>query len=52
MVRQIVVVSELHRYTGTPLQPVFYGSRLLYAAGAFGVDCHVELVGVSLKEGV
>ncbi len=35
----------------TPLQPVFYVLRLLSATRAFGVDCHVELDGVSLEEG-
>ncbi len=35
----------------TPLQPVFYGLRLLSATRAFGVDFRVELVGVSLKKG-
>ncbi len=29
---------------------MFYGLRLLSATRAFGVDCRVELVGVSLKE--
>ncbi len=35
----------------TPLQPVFYGLRLLSATKAFGFDCRVEMVGVSLKDG-
>ncbi len=35
----------------TPLQPVFYGLRLLSATRAFEVDCRVELIGVGLKEG-
>ncbi len=30
---------------------MFYGLRLLSTIRAFGVDCLVELVGVSLKEG-
>ncbi len=34
----------------TPLQPVFYGLWLLSATRAFGVECRVELVGVSLNE--
>ncbi len=37
--------------SATALQPVFYVLRLLSATRAFGVDCRVELVGVSLKEG-
>ncbi len=49
MVRQIAVVSVLNVWT--PLQPVFYGLRLLSATRAFGVDFRVELVGVSLKKG-
>ncbi len=48
MVRQIVDVYSVW----TPLQSVFYGLRLVSATRAFGVDCRVELVGVSLKEGV
>ncbi len=32
-------------------QPVFYGLQLLSATRAFGVDCRVELVGVSLEQG-
>ncbi len=36
----------------TLLQSVFYGLRLLSAARAFWVDYHIELVGVSLEEGV
>ncbi len=35
----------------TPLLPTFYGMRLLSAARAFRVDCHIELIGVSLEEG-
>ncbi len=30
---------------------MFYGLRLLSETRAFGVDCRVELVGVSLEEG-
>ncbi len=44
MVRQIIAVS--------PLQPLLYGSRLLSATGAFRVNRSVDLIGVSLKEGV
>ncbi len=34
----------------TPLQPLFYGLRLLSATRAFRVDCRVKLIGVSLEE--
>ncbi len=37
---------------GTPLQLMFYGLRLLSAAGAFRVDCRVKLVGVKIEKGV
>ncbi len=46
MVRQIVFVSALQR-----LDTAAAVLRLLSATRAFGVNCRVELVGVSLKEG-
>ncbi len=30
---------------------MFYGLRLLSAARALKVECHIELIGVSLEEG-
>ncbi len=46
MVRQIVVVSVLQR-----LDTAAASVLPLSATRAFGVDCRVELVGVSLKKG-
>ncbi len=37
---------------GTPLQPLFYGSRLLSATRALRDNRSVNLIGISLKEGV
>ncbi len=36
---------------GTPVQPVFYGLRLLFATRALWVDSRVGLIGLSLEEG-
>ncbi len=43
-------LSQCHS-VWTPVQLVFYGLRLLSSTRAFGVDCCVKLVCVSLKEG-
>ncbi len=44
--------SFLRYSVGTPLQPLFYGSRFLSATRAFRVNRSFDLIVISLKEGV